>query len=108
MVWKLLKKFGDKRPERALKTGFAALACITVDRQGRPLPENAIAVSSFGFGYQQARLGHLDKLKAWPIVEKRMVEELEKYLIRYSGDQIQPLTKELVAGAFQMIMRSQP
>ena len=99
----LLKKFGDKRPERTLKNGFAALACITVDRQGRPLPENAIAVSSFGFGYQQARLGYLDKLKAWPIVEKRMVEALEKYLIRHTGDQIQPLTKEVVAGAFRTI-----
>jgi hypothetical protein len=99
----LLKKFGDKRPERVLKTGFAALACVTVDRQGRPLPENAIAISSFGFGYQQVRLGQLDKLKAWPIVEKRMVEALEKYLIRYMEDRIQPLTKDLIAGAFRTI-----
>ena len=99
----LLKKFGDKRPERALKTGFAPLACITVDRDGRPLPESGIAVSSFGFGYQHTRLGQLDKLKAWPTVERRMVEALEKYLIRYKDDKILPLTKELIAGAFRTI-----
>jgi hypothetical protein len=99
----LLKKFGDQRPERTLKTGFAPLACVTVDRHGRPLPENGIAVSSFGFGYQHTRQGHLEKLKAWPAVERRMIEALEKYLIRYKDDKILPLTKDLIAGAFRSI-----
>ncbi|WP_088347274.1 MULTISPECIES: ATP-binding protein [Rhodomicrobium] len=99
----LLKKFGDKRSERTLKTGFAPLACITVDRHGRPLPENGIAVSSFGFGYQHTRQGNLGELKAWPAIERRMVEALENYLIRYKDDKILPLTKELIAGAFRSI-----
>ena len=33
----LLKAFGDKRPERSLPRGYAALAAVTVDRQGRPV-----------------------------------------------------------------------
>jgi hypothetical protein len=99
----LLKKFGDKRPERNMKSGFACLACITVDRKGRPLTENAIAVSSFAFGYQQTQVGHLDKLKQWPAIERRVLEELEKNLILHDDEEIRPLTKELITSAFKKL-----
>jgi hypothetical protein len=99
----LLKKFGDKRPERTVKSGFACLACVTVDRQGRPLADNAIAVSSFAFGFQQTKLGALDKLKEWPAVERRVLEGLEKHLIRHENGEIQPLTKDVIVGAFKKL-----
>jgi RecA/RadA recombinase len=99
----LLRKFGDKRPERNVNTDFACIACITVDKKGRPLTENSVAVSSFAFGYQQAKLGHLNKLKQWPAVERRIVEYLQNYLIRYKDGEIQPLTKHLIQTAFSWL-----
>ena len=86
----LLKAFGDQRPERPSARGYAALAAVTVDRHGRPVAENPIAVSSFGWGYGLARTGRLAELKAWPQVERDLVEGLEHLLKRENDDEVLP------------------
>jgi len=95
----LLKAFGDKRPERPAPRGLAALAAVTLDRGGRPVAEDPIAISSFGWGYGLARAGRLSELKAWPQVERRLVEGLEQRLKREQDDEILPLDEATILSA---------
>ena len=88
----LLKAFGDRRPERPRSKALAALAIVTVDQKGRPIDENTVAVSSFGFGYRQVREGKLETLKDWSRIERRLVNELESQLVLYNDKEVQPLT----------------
>ena len=99
----LLKAFGDNRPERPLVRGYAALASITVDQEGRPIAGDAIAVSSFGWGYKLAREGRLAELKTWPQIERRLIDELEKRLKRDEDDEVLPLDEGTISGAFRWL-----
>ena len=95
----LLKAFGDRRPERPRSRALAALAIVTVDQKGRPVDDNPVAVSSFGFGYRQVRQGRLETLKDWPRIEQRLVNELEAQLVVYDDEEIQPLTQQQIQHA---------
>jgi hypothetical protein len=99
----LLKAFGDKRPERASPRGYATLAAVTVDREGRPVAERPVAVSSFGWGYGLARAGRLSELKTWPQVERRLTEGLEEGLKREENDEVLPLDEATIMRAFQWL-----
>lgn len=96
----LLKSFGDARPERPRTKAMAALAAITVDKQGRPIEENATAVSSFGYGYAQVRSGKLETLGNWPAIERELNNQLARRLTRHVDGEIQPLTRDMISGAF--------
>jgi hypothetical protein len=99
----LLKAFGDKRPERSSPRGHAALAAVTVDREGRPVAEKPIAVSSFGWGYGLARVGRLSELKTWPQVERGLTEGLENRLKREEDDEVLPLDEATILRGFQWL-----
>lgn len=99
----LLKAFGDRRPERPRSKALAALAIVTVDQKGRPIDDDPVAVSSFGFGYKQVRRGKLETLKDWPTVEKRLINELKSQLIVYDDEEIQPLTLRQITGAAEWL-----
>lgn len=58
----LLKVYADDRPERARSSDRAALASVLVDRDGRPVDREAVAVSSFGWGVPVALRGELATL----------------------------------------------
>ncbi len=75
-------------------------------RSSKPNADNALSISSFGYGYQKTRLGHLDKLKNWPAVEIRALEELKNRLVHLKDGEIQPLTKERIQGAFDWLCKA--
>lgn len=99
----LLKAFGDRRPERPRSNALAALAIVTVDQKGRPVDDNPVAVSSFGFGYKQVRQGKLETLRDWPKIEQRLVNELSSQLVVYDDDEIQPLTHQQIRQAAEWL-----
>jgi hypothetical protein len=99
----LLKAFGDKRPERSQPRGYAALAAVTVDREGRLVAERPVAVSSFGWGYGLARAGSLSELKTWPEVERGLTQGLEDRLKREEDDEVLPLDEATILRGFQWL-----
>jgi hypothetical protein len=99
----LLKAFGDKRPERSAVRGYAALAAVTVDREGRPVAERPVAVSSFGWGYKLAREGRLHELETWPAVERKLTEGLEALVKREEDDEVLPLDEATILAAHQWL-----
>lgn len=66
----------DRRPER----GFAGIATITVDKHGRPIPENAVAISSFAWGLPLALRRELKTLGEWPAVEPKLTEAVDQQI----------------------------
>jgi hypothetical protein len=49
-VAKLLERYADRRVERPRARGKAGLAVIIINRDGKPVEEPAVAISSFGWG----------------------------------------------------------
>lgn len=70
----LLSTFIDENADRRPQRGFAGIATITVDRTGRPVSENAVAVSSFAWGLPLALRRDLTGLGKWQEVELRLAE----------------------------------
>ncbi len=78
----MLETYSDKRVERPSVRGEAILATIIVDRNGCPIDDNAISVSSFGWGVPLALSGRLQDLGNWQIAEKRLADALSRILIK--------------------------
>ena len=78
---------------------MAALAIVTVDQKGRPAGDNPVAVSSFGYGFKKACLGKFDALKEWPEVERKLIAQLNDFLIRHDAEtgEILPLEQAQIA-----------
>ena len=91
--------FGDPRPERPQSGALAVLATFKVDRTGLLVDEDPVSVSSFGFGYKQARDGKLETLKDWPIVEEKMVDALTSKLTVYGSEDNRRITWTLITQA---------
>lgn len=77
----LLKVYTDSREERPQARGEAVLATVMVDREGRPVEQDAIAISSFGWGIPIALAGNLHALGQWSQVERTLIDNLTKRLV---------------------------
>lgn len=62
------------------------MAAVLVDRNGLPVEENGIAVSSFAWALPLALKLKLGALGAWPEIEPKIVEALGEILRRFDGD----------------------
>ena len=62
----LLRAFENPRPERPEPRDFAALAIVTADREGKPVEEGSVTISSFGWALPYACRRDLEDLKNWP------------------------------------------
>jgi hypothetical protein len=103
-VAKLMAAYADDRAERHVARGEAVLAVVLVDRDGRPIDEPAVAVSSFGWAIPKALAGDLEVLGAWQTAEKSLVEGLDKFIRRSDAkDVLLPLDKDLILGAYNWI-----
>jgi hypothetical protein len=100
----LIKAFGDKRPERPPMRGSAALAAITVDRRGRPVSEDPVAVSSFAWGCQQVHNGRLAELGTWSEAQKRLQREILKLLLCERDGEVQPVDHARIEAAYNWLV----
>lgn len=106
-VSSLLQVYSDSRIERPAARGEAVLATIMVDRTGRPVASEAVAISSFGWGFPVALAGRLRDLGNWSQVERRLVEELEKKIISEDKDgNPLPLTAKAIGAAYRWLVET--
>lgn len=104
-VARLMSVFADKRAERPKARGEAILATVTVDRDGRPIDEPAVNVSSFGWGLPRALAGDLETLGAWQAAAKSLIEDLDRRIRRPDTDgEPRPLDAALILEAFQWLV----
>ncbi len=104
-VKRILDVYVDKRVERPGVRGRAALATITVDREGRLVETSPVGLSSFGWGVPHALAGDLGKLAAWPVAEEGLLKALEDRLRRQDGDGNElPLTQAMLSEAYEWLV----
>lgn len=102
----LVKIYQDKRVERPVTQGKAALGAILVNNHGIPVPETGIALSSFGWAYSQALSGHLDQIKNWEAAEKILLEKLDKLIYRQNeDDQDIPISITQIQHVYRWLIR---
>jgi hypothetical protein len=82
----LIKAFGedDERSRRIREK--AAIGAVLVNRNGIPVEENSIAVSSFAWGLPLALKLRLGDLGGWPSVEAEIIRKLEAVLRQVDAD----------------------
>ena len=82
----LVRAFGEplEAPSRAQEK--ALIAVVLVDRDGVPLAEDAVAVSSFAWALPHALAGRLDRLGAWTRVEAALLDALRDALLRHDEE----------------------
>lgn len=82
----LLTAFVDDDVDRRPARGFAGIATITVDRNGVPVPENAVVISSFAWGLPLALRRNLTALGKWPEVSPKLSGLVDKNIRRQDED----------------------
>jgi hypothetical protein len=101
-VASLITKFGDTRPERAGARGEAILATIMLDRNGKPVEEPAVSISSFAWGVPKALRDDLCKLSDWQIAEGALVEKLDRLIRRENKEgELLPLDHQAIERAYR-------
>lgn len=101
-VRELLTTYTDSRDERPPARGENILATIIVDREGRPVETDAVAVSSFAWGLPIALKGDLLGLGQWRAAEARIVESLDRQIRKFDeDDRPRPLTMDDISGAYR-------
>lgn len=86
----MVKAFGQDEERNPRQREKAAIAAILVDRNGMPVEENGIAVSSFAWALPLALELKLGSLGVWPTIELRINQNLDK-IVRRLGDDDEPL-----------------
>ncbi|MBR7652942.1 DNA2/NAM7 family helicase [Brucella oryzae] len=82
----LVKVFGEDE-ERSRPDGKkAAIGSILIDKEGYVLEDNGVAVSSFAWALKPALDLKLGSLGAWPKVEPRIIERLDRMVRRHNED----------------------
>ncbi|SHI39479.1 AAA domain-containing protein [Aureimonas altamirensis DSM 21988] len=106
-VSSLLQVYADSRIEKPSARGEAVLATIMVDREGRPVETDAVAISSFGWGVPVSLTGKLRDLGTWSQAEQRLVEQLEKKIVSEDKDgKPLPLTAKAIDAAYRWLVET--
>jgi hypothetical protein len=104
---RLLSVYQDKRIERPQAKGVAVLGVILLDKNGVPVPDTGLAVSSFGWAYMMAMKGKLSELKYWEVAEKALKEELEKIIYQQNEEgQVLPFSLDKAEQAFNWLLKN--
>ena len=101
----LVKVFGEDE-ERSRPDGKkAAIGSILIDKDGYVLEDNGVAVSSFAWALKPALDLKLGSLGAWPKVEPRIIERLDRIVRRHNedGDPI-PIDLDVVLNAHRWLV----
>ncbi len=103
----LLKVFGDDTPERWSSNGFASLGVVVVDRNGRLVSDESIAISSFGWAFGMILHGEIDRVRDWNRAESIIKERLLKMLsIENEDGEVAPLTMSRIYSVYQWMVGS--
>lgn len=101
---KLLEVYRDTREERPAAKGEAIIGVIVADRQGRPVKQNAVALSSFAWALQYALKGELTELGHWVKAEQQLTPQLDKCIRLLDEEKNElPLTIGTLHTAFQFL-----
>ena len=102
----LLERFVDSRAERPRVKAEAVLASIVVDKNGVPVPDDAVVVASFGWGLPIALTRNLSELSDWPSVMERLHADLAKKLHRQDKNyENRPLDWGQIQGAYDWLLK---
>ncbi|OVZ66340.1 hypothetical protein CDO46_01160 [Pigmentiphaga sp. NML030171] len=102
----LLKVYTDTRDERPQARGEAVLATIMLDKNGLPVENEAVSISSFGWGVPVALSGRLRDLGQWSQVEKALIEELTKQITAEDKDgNPLPLDQRRIQLAYEWLLQ---
>lgn len=82
----LVKVFGEEEERSSRIREKAAIAAVLVDKNGVPVEQNGVAVSSLAWALPLALKRNLGALGAWPKIELKIVGELENILRRVDDD----------------------
>lgn len=100
----LMRAFGEDEAMRTRPGEKAAIAAIIVDREGRPLDEGGVAISSFAWALPRAVSGDLAGLSSWADVEEGLVSRLSE-LFRKSDREgrSEVVTADTIQSAFEYL-----
>ncbi|MDX3807697.1 DEAD/DEAH box helicase [Bosea thiooxidans] len=102
----LLETFVDDDIDRRAERGFAGIATITVDKHGRPVPENAVAISSFAWGLPLALRRELKSLGEWPAVEQKLIEAVDEQIRKQDSEgNLMPLDAAAIDRAHEFLTK---
>lgn len=103
----LLEVYTDARPERPQVRGNAVLASVMVDKEGRPVENDPVAISSFGWAVPHALAGELETLSDWSEAERALTKQLSEKIIRKDRDgALVPLTAETIRQAYSWLLEA--
>lgn len=101
----LVKVFGEDEERSRPDSKRAAIGSILIDSKGFLLEEKGIAVSSFAWALRPALNLQLGGLWAWPKVEGRIIERLDRMVRRHDNDgEPIPLDLEIVHRAHHWLV----
>lgn len=81
-VKRLLAAHADRRIEPPRVSGQAILAVVVLDKDGLPVADEPVQVSSFGWGVPVALDGALTELALWPEIETALKAGLTEQIVR--------------------------
>ncbi|HET7061412.1 MAG TPA: hypothetical protein VFI43_04465, partial [Nitrosospira sp.] len=82
----VVKAFGEDEEPASRAREKAAIAAVLVDKNGVPVEENGIAVSSFGWALPLVLKLKLGALGVWPKIEPKIIQKLDDILRRVDED----------------------
>jgi len=101
----LVAVFGENEERNGREREKAPIAAVLLDRTGKLVEENAVAISSFAWALPIALGGDLTALGTWPDVERRLVSALTERLRRQDADgELMPLDYGTLLSAFQWLV----
>ncbi|MBI0021613.1 AAA family ATPase [Bartonella sp. W8097] len=102
----LLEVYGDNRVEMPRAYGEAILATIMLDRDGRPVETDPVAISSFGWGLSVALNGKLEGLGQWSEVEQPLMEGLKDKIVKFDDEdgEVLPLDHDGIIDAYNWLL----
>jgi hypothetical protein len=100
----LMRAFGEDEAMRMRPGEQAAIAAIIVDREGRPLDEGGVAISSFAWALPRALSGDLAGLGSWADVEDGLVSRLAELFRKPDREgQLEVVTADTIRAAFEFL-----
>ena len=97
--------FADSRPERPRTKAYAPLAVLTLDKEGRPVEDDAASVASFGWGVPVAMADGVAHLADWRHAETDLAKRLaEQVRVLDATGRAKPLDRVMIDTAFAWLV----
>lgn len=101
----LIKAFGSNEELDRRSHDKAAIAAILLDRNGVPLKENGIVVSSFAWALPVVLKQRISELGQWPDIEGTIIEKLAESFRQDDDGKLLPLKLDGIMEAYELLVR---